>query len=87
MQTTLRLNDTVYREAKAEAARRGLTITRFIEDALRERLNDAGRDSSQPERERQAEIEERNRLMEALLQRTAHFRIGPKSTREELNER
>ena len=34
MQTTLRLNDTLFREAKAEAAREGMTLTGFLEDAL-----------------------------------------------------
>jgi len=33
------------------------------------------------------EAAERDRLMEGLLQRTAHFRIGPKPSREETNER
>lgn len=82
MQTTLRLNDDVYREAKVEAARRGLTVTRFIEDALRAQL-----DRSEVVHKHQAEIDERNRLMEQLLQRTAHFRIGSRPTREEMNER
>jgi hypothetical protein len=34
MQTTLRINDAIYREAKSEAAREGMTLTRFLEDAL-----------------------------------------------------
>lgn len=38
MATTLRLNEALFREAKAEAARAGLTLTRFIEDALRQKL-------------------------------------------------
>ena len=38
MQTTLRISDEIYREAKAEAAREGLTLTRFIEDGIRLRL-------------------------------------------------
>lgn len=38
MQTTLRIDDKLYREAKSEAARQGVTITRFIEEALRQRL-------------------------------------------------
>jgi hypothetical protein len=38
MVTTLRLNEAIFREAKAEAARSGVTLTRFIEDALRQRL-------------------------------------------------
>ncbi|MGH8567935.1 MAG: hypothetical protein ACREXU_07915, partial [Gammaproteobacteria bacterium] len=34
----LRIDDQLYREAKAEAARAGVTITGFIEEALRLRL-------------------------------------------------
>jgi antitoxin component of RelBE/YafQ-DinJ toxin-antitoxin module len=83
MQTTLRIDDSLYREAKAEAARRGLTLTRFIEDALRARIGS----SDMPMPARQAEIDERDRLMESLLRATAHFRVGPKPTREEMHER
>ncbi len=39
MQTTLRIDDTIYRQAKAEAAREGITLTKFIEEALRLRLH------------------------------------------------
>ncbi|WP_299430419.1 toxin-antitoxin system HicB family antitoxin [uncultured Meiothermus sp.] len=38
MQTTLRINDALYRKAKAEAARQGITLTQFLEEALRLRL-------------------------------------------------
>ncbi len=38
MQTTLRIDDTLYREAKAEAARTGVSLTRFLEEGLRLRL-------------------------------------------------
>ena len=38
MQTTLRIDDAVYREAKAEAAQEGITLTHFIEEALRLRI-------------------------------------------------
>lgn len=83
MQTTLRIDDTTYREAKAEAARLGLTLTRFIEEALRQRIA-----SSRPgDAARQREIDERNRLMDALLRRTARFRVGRKPTRAEMNDR
>jgi hypothetical protein len=41
MQTTLRISDDIYREAKAEAAREGLTLTRFLEEGLRLRLKTA----------------------------------------------
>lgn len=42
MQTTLRIDDKLYREAKSEAARQGVTITRFIEEALKQRLLKGG---------------------------------------------
>ena len=81
MQTTLRIDDGVYRDAKAQAARDGATLTRFIEEALREHLaRSAARSTSE-------EVRERDRLMEGLLKRTAHFRVGRKPTREEMNER
>lgn len=38
MQTTLRIDDRLYREAKAEAARAGVSLTRFLEEGLRLRL-------------------------------------------------
>ena len=38
MQTTLRLDDNLYRRAKATAAEQGVTLTRFIEEALQLRL-------------------------------------------------
>jgi hypothetical protein len=83
MQTTLRIDDQVFRSAKAEAARLGMTLTRFIEDALRERIAQReGRES-----EFHGEIAERERLMESLLQATAHFRVGAHPTREEMNGR
>ncbi len=89
MQTTLRIDDAVYREAKAQAARLGMTLTRFLEEALRQKIaasrGDAARAGQPPEL--RAEIEERDRLMEALLRRTAHFRVGPRPTREEMNAR
>ena len=81
MQTTLRINDQIYREAKAEAARSGITLTEFIEKALASELLRSADASNQEE------IQERNELMEALLRRTAHFRMGPKPTRQETNAR
>jgi antitoxin component of RelBE/YafQ-DinJ toxin-antitoxin module len=83
MQTTLRIDDAIYREAKSAAARRGITLTRYIEEALKA-FRQAGR---QHQSVVESEAEERNRLMEALLQQTAHFRIGKRPTREEMNER
>jgi antitoxin component of RelBE/YafQ-DinJ toxin-antitoxin module len=83
MQTTLRIDDAIHREAKAEAARLGLTLTRFIEEALRQRI--AGSRPGAAARRR--EIEERDRLMESLLRRTARFRVGRRPTRQEMNER
>jgi hypothetical protein len=48
MQTTLRIDDGIYREAKAEAARQGITLTKFIEDALLLRLRRVDSDSAHP---------------------------------------
>ena len=48
MRTTVRLDDALLRKAKAHAAARGLTLTRLIEDALREVL--ARRESDRPRR-------------------------------------
>ena len=41
MKTTLNLNDQVLRQARERAARDGITLTRFVEDALLARLADA----------------------------------------------
>ena len=41
MQTTLRLDDDLYRQAKARAAELGVSLTRFLEDSLRARLERA----------------------------------------------
>ncbi len=43
MKTTLNLNDQVLRQAKRRAARDGITLARFVEDALRARLAGARR--------------------------------------------
>ncbi len=84
MQTTLRIDDVTFREAKAEAARLGITLTRFIEEALRQRI--AGGHTGDDDA-RQRQIHERDRLMESLLRRTARFRVGRRPTRNEMNER
>lgn len=39
MQTTLRLQETTYRRAKARAAELGISLTRFLEEALLARLD------------------------------------------------
>jgi hypothetical protein len=39
MQTTLRLDDELYRQAKARAAILGMSLTKFLEEAVRERLH------------------------------------------------
>ena len=38
MQTTLRINDDTYRRAKAKSSELGLSLTRFFEEAVEERL-------------------------------------------------
>ena len=57
-------------------------MTRFIEDALRK--HPANREAAAG---LLPEVKERNRLMEALLRRTARFRREPKPTRSEMNAR
>jgi ribbon-helix-helix CopG family protein len=42
MQTTLRLDDALYRQAKARAAATGISLTRFLEEAIREHLVEPG---------------------------------------------
>jgi hypothetical protein len=46
MQTTLRIDDQLYRAAKAEAAREGVTLTRFLEEGLRLRLRQASAETA-----------------------------------------
>ena len=41
MKTTLNLNDHILRRAKRHASRDGITLTRFVENALRAKLMDA----------------------------------------------
>ena len=43
MKTTLNLNDLLLTRAKRYAARGGVTLTRFVEDALRAKLAEADR--------------------------------------------
>lgn len=38
MQTTLRLDDNLYRRAKTKSSELGLSLTRFMEEALEDRL-------------------------------------------------
>jgi predicted kinase len=49
MQATLRIDDCLYREAKAEAAQAGLSLSRFLEEGLRLRLEKRRPDSSTPQ--------------------------------------
>lgn len=39
MQTTLRIEDELYRRAKAEAAAQGMSLTKLVEEAIRELLD------------------------------------------------
>ncbi len=75
MKTTLNLNDQVLRQAKQRAASDGITLTRFVEDALRARL--AGSGSRRPQFRLQLEtvtgdappnvdIDDRNALYEVI---------------------
>jgi hypothetical protein len=38
MRTTLRLDDELYRQAKARAAELGISLTRFLDEAVREHI-------------------------------------------------
>lgn len=40
MQTTLRIDDALYRQAKAKAASMGISLTQFLEQALRAKLSE-----------------------------------------------
>ncbi len=46
MKTTLNLNDHILRRAKSRARRDGVTLTRFVEDALRASLIDPETDGA-----------------------------------------
>jgi len=39
MQTTLRLDDELYRQAKAQAVAQGISVTKLVEEAIREHLS------------------------------------------------
>lgn len=43
MKTTLNLNDEILRRAKTRAAQENISLTRFVEDALRTKLMDESR--------------------------------------------
>ena len=67
-----------------------MTPGQFIEKALLQSLRKSklqNRSSAAKEHRFAHEIAERNRLMETLLLRTAHFGVDPRPTREEMNER
>ncbi len=49
MQTTLRLDDELFRKAKAQAAAQGISLTRLVEEAIQEHLD---KPSSPPRRRR-----------------------------------
>lgn len=80
MRITLRINDDLYVKAKAEAARRGLTVARFTEEALRAHVTSPAGDVA-------TAVSDRNAFMERLLQATAHFRVGARPTRDDMNQR
>lgn len=48
MQTTLRIDDDIYRRAKAKSGELGLSITRFFEEAVEERLTRLDKRSAEP---------------------------------------
>ena len=42
MRTTIRMNDNLLKQAKIEAARRHISLTAFIEEAVEQKLHAAG---------------------------------------------
>lgn len=76
---TVAVEDEIYRRARVVAAERGTSLSALVRQHLTQLAGEQDR--------RRREATERDRLMEALLQKTAHFRIGTKPTREEMNER
>lgn len=48
MRTTVRIDDDLYRRAKADAARRGQTVGELLEDALRAALRRTATDAPAP---------------------------------------
>ena len=87
---TVSVDEEVYHAARVEAARRRKSLSALVREFLAglqtEDQTKGGRRAGKAS-VRDPEIEERNRLMESLLQRTAHFRVGRKPTRKEMNER
>ena len=49
MRTTIRLPDDLLREAKKQAAERGIPLTRLVEEALRQSLSQARESHERPE--------------------------------------
>lgn len=50
MQTTLRIQDDVYRRAKGKAGELGVSLTRFFEEAVERRLEELERQPARPVR-------------------------------------
>ena len=75
MKTTLNLNDQVLRQAKSRAAREGITLSRFVEDAVRARLA-AVRDGKTPFRMRLITVKGDRLLL------SFHLRVAPARSRE-----
>jgi hypothetical protein len=76
---TVSLQDEEYYAARVEAARRKTSVSGMVREFLA-RLPD-GEGKADPA------VRERNRLMDAMLKRTAHFRVGRKASREEMHAR
>ena len=76
---TVSVKDEVYRQARITAARMGTTVSAMVARYL---LTVTGNDE-----EKQRDIEDRNKLMEELLRRSAGFSLGTTPTRSEMHER
>lgn len=75
MRKTLGIDDELHRAAQVGAAASGISLSIFVENALRAKLAKSVPMTGQTLEERTL----RNECMEALLKRTAHFRYGERS--------
>ena len=76
---TVSVDEKIYHAARVEAALRRKSLSALVREFL------AGLESGA--RAADPQVERRNCAMEALLRRTAHFRVGRPPTRQEMNAR
>jgi hypothetical protein len=80
MDATLHIDEELFKKAQREATLNGKSVRQWVEDALSEHLT--GRNGRAAVKD-----EERRRLFDALVSNSAGFRVGPRPSRDEMNER